>query len=886
VSQDAIAALERGARDTPRAATIELLSVALKLSDAERADFHAAARSSTAVPAVDTPPPAPDAKPPGVARWRRGGWVPLQPTPLVGRSAEVETILRLLTVEGVRLLTLVGPAGVGKTRLALAATADAQLADRFSDGVILVDLAPIRAPQDVLGAVGRACGFTDSGQLPLGERLRDFLQERATLLVLDNFEQALPAAALLSDLLARCPDLALLVTSRAPLHVRWEHTLRVAPLAVPDLSVALPSLAELTAIPSVTLFLQRARSRRAHFALSEQQTPLLAQLVAQLDGLPLALELAAARLDVLSLPTLTRRLADRLQLLAVDAPDLPERQRSLEAAVGWSYDLLSEREQRLFRCLGVFVGRVTLDAIATVDRVVGTNRAEARGAEGGDERETGHTLRRLLSLAEKSLLLPPRPEESNGQEAFATESEEPEDNLEDDLEPAFGMLETVREYAEAQLVAHGVFEAAKRAHAHYFLALAEQAALQLNGRDQRAWYLRLEREHDNVRVALRWLLDQDAEGEREVGLRLARALGFFWFMRGYHAEGLSWLEEALTKAPQANPSMRAHALIYAGRLFVQQHALERAQEALEEALALAEQREDGVAAVEALTYLGGRALYAGDMAESARLLHEALRRGQELGDHVSIGRTLFWLGATILEEGGVTEAAALEEEALKHLEAAGQIRAAGSVHCGLAVVRGRLGDLLSAVEHVRTALKISAALRDRWLLRMSVCAALSFSGGRGDPAQRALLLGVASAQFETGGAAPGLFELRLEDQDTSTLREQLGQEAWDTALRAGRALRLEEVAALALTLMDEVAQPLIQARARPLEHAGRSVGSLTTRELEVLGLVAQGLSSKVIGRRLFIATSTVNYHLTSVFNKLGVDTRAQAVAVAAQRGLL
>ena len=287
LSPSSIAAMERGLRRPPSPATVELLAGALGLSDSERANLSAAAQSLSAVPAADAKT-RPDSTRPEETRWRTIRWIPIQPTPLVGRSQELEAILRMLTIEGVRLLTLVGPAGVGKTRLALAAAADDQLAGRFLDGITLVDLAPIRAPQDVLAAIGRACGFTDTGQLSPGERLRNFLQDRETLLVLDNFEQALPAAASLAELLAACPSLALLVTSRAPLHLRWEQTLRVAPLAIPDLSSALPPLAELAAIPSVALFLQRAQSRRARFAVSERQKPLLAQLVAQLDGLPLA----------------------------------------------------------------------------------------------------------------------------------------------------------------------------------------------------------------------------------------------------------------------------------------------------------------------------------------------------------------------------------------------------------------------------------------------------------------------------------------------------------------------------------------------------------------------------------------------------------------------
>src|SRR5260370_28511112 len=469
--------------------------------------------------------------------------VPAQPTPLIGRTAELATIHRRLSDEGARLLTLTGPAGVGKTRLALAAAA--QLADRFADGVALVDLAPVRDPSLVLPAIARTLGLTDTGQPPLPERLRDVLRERAALLlVLDNFEQVLPAGVALADLLASCPGLCLLVASRAPLQLRWEQTLRVPPRAVPDLRAALPSQDALAEIPSVALFVERARARRADFILSERTAALVAELVVQLDGLPLALELAATRLDALPLSAVVRRLEDRLHLLASEALDVPERQRSLEAAVGWSYDLLSEAERRLFSCLGVFVGQVTLDAIAAVVQAVGqASRTDAGGERGsGEERRI---LQRLAALAEKSLVLPMRRDDREG----------------DDPEPAFGMLETVREYAWERLVAAGELEAARFAHAHYFLALADRAEPQLRERDQRAWFVRLEPQQDNLRAALRWLLDPDDPAEREAGLRLAGSLGWFWFVRSYRAEGGRWLGEVVTRAPADGSAGRQPVLL-------------------------------------------------------------------------------------------------------------------------------------------------------------------------------------------------------------------------------------------------------------------------------------------------------------------------------------
>ena len=276
LSTSALSAVERGARRPPPAATVELLADTLNLLGAKRAAFRVAAGYSDSAGA-NSPRVPPVAERPAELSRPSIEWIPTQPTPLVDRLHEVSEIVRMLVSDSVRLLTLVGPAGVGKTRLALAVASEDQLTDQYRDGVILVDLTPIRVPQDVPRAIARACGVTDTSPLPLGQRLVTSLLDRATLLVLDNFEQVLPAAAELADLLARCPGLTLLVTSRAPLQIRWEQTLRVAPLPVPDLSMPLPLFADLATIPSVTLFLQRARARRASFALTERQAPAVAQ---------------------------------------------------------------------------------------------------------------------------------------------------------------------------------------------------------------------------------------------------------------------------------------------------------------------------------------------------------------------------------------------------------------------------------------------------------------------------------------------------------------------------------------------------------------------------------------------------------------------------------
>jgi non-specific serine/threonine protein kinase len=793
--------------------------------------------------------------------------LPEQPTRLLGRASELETIRQRLVAGEARLLTLTGPAGVGKTRLALAAASE--VADCFRDGVTLVDLAPVRDPSLVLSTLARALGITDLDAPPLAQRLQQFLGDQERLLVLDNFEQVLPAAAALADLLACCPQLRLLVTSRVPLHLRWERTLRIAPLPVPDLGAALPLVAALGQMPAVALFVERAQARRADFVLTETHAPLIAQLVVQLDGLPLALELAAARLDALSLPVIVRRLEDRLRLLRWDAPDLPERQRSLEAAVGWSYALLGDKDQRLFRCLGVFAGRVALDAIAAVLAGASTE-GNGRGRE-EDERDA---LQRLTSLAEASLLLPEGHDEEGGAPG----------------EIAFHMLETVREYAQEQLVQHGELEVARRAHAYSFLALAQRAPPQLRSHGQRAWCIRLEHEHDNLRAALRWLLDQNALADREAGLQMAGALAWFWWLRGYHAEGRRWLEEALRRAPEADVAARAQALLGAGRILMQQGASERAHVAVEEAFALVRRR-DPAANAEALTHLGACAIYTGKWGEGDRLLREALSGWEDLDDPYWSGTTLYLLGAAVFAQERPTEAAALEADGLARLQAAENAHIAATSHFGLAVIVRALGDLARAGRHVRAGLEISEALQDHWLLSIGARAALLLLGESGDAARRSQLLGAADALRQATGAIP-MWERVAADQDVAQLREQIEREGWAAAYREGRSLPFGEVVTLALTLLDDFAQALAipglsqTERASASEEPPRHESPLSAREQQVLRLVAQGRSNKAIGRELFISASTVNYHVASVFHKLGVDTRAQAVAVAAQRGLM
>jgi predicted ATPase/DNA-binding CsgD family transcriptional regulator len=749
----------------------------------------------------------------------------------VGRTAELESIIQRLTGEHARLLTLIGPAGVGKTRLALEVLTS--LADRFADGAAFVDLAPVRDARQVLPAMAQLLGLIDTGARPLPHRLRAYLAERELLLVLDNFEQVLPAAVQLPELLAAAPGLRLLVTSRVHLRLRAEQTIRVLPLPVPEPD-GVPPLPELLQIPAVALFVERAQAQRADFQPSVQQASHLIQVTRQLDGLPLAIELAAGQASVLPIAVIAHRLDQQLQSLQWEAHDLPERQRSLQAAIDWSYALLPPAEQRLFRQLGVFVRRV---ALAAIDAVSGV----------GDEERT---LDGLIALAEKSLVLPGR-----------LEGEEPE--------PAFGMLETVRQYAVEQLAAAGELHAARQAHAAYFLRLAERAEPELRGHVQLSWLARLEAEHDNLRAALRWLLENK---EFEQALQLAGALGNFWWLRGYFAEGAGWLEEALTKASAA-PSIRTRALSWTGLLLAARDDPEPSMAALREALALAEAQADRPAIALSSMILGASSNAAGKVAEGERLLREALALWEGLGDSYHIGYTLASLAYVPLARGEYQEAAELYAAALARWQGIGELMEVSQILLGAALPQIRLGDHATAVQLVQDALRGSLAHRARWVVSVATEVTLLLLRTTGEVERRVRLLGARDALAQATGLRTGILEpssgLSLDE-----LRLQVAREEIQRAYRAGRALDLlEEFSTTRAGGQKGVRQPAV-------------ASPLSGREHEVLRLVAEGLTNRQIAAQLFLSPRTIDHHLTSIFNKLGVDTRAQAVAVAARDGLV
>ena len=473
-------------------------------------------------------------------------------TPLIGREQDAAEVCALLQRSEVRLVTLRGAGGVGKTRLALQVATDLQ--GGFVDGVFFIALASLRDPDLVVPTIAHRLGLTETGDWPLLERLYASLGEKHMLLVLDNFEQVATAAPQLSELLVACPRIKLLVTSRAVLHIGEEYEYAVPPLAVPDLQhlPQLPEPEKLLQSAAVALFLQRARAIKPAFQLTPANAGAIAEICVRLDGLPLAIELAAARINLLSPRALLERLSHRLAVLTSTSQDMPARQQTLRSTLTWSYDLLRTEVQQLFGYLSVFVGGCTLEA---VEAVCGTSDDPAT--------LSGFSiLDGVASLVDTSLL-------------NAAEQE--------DQEIRFTMLETIREYGWERLISSGEARVIQRAHAAYYLRLAEEAELKLTGPAQRVWLKRLEREHENLRAAMQWWMDQ---GESEMALRLGGALFRFWWMHGNVREGREWMEKAMMGSEETAALVRAKALGCAGSLATIQGRFGQAKEFLTQSLRL------------------------------------------------------------------------------------------------------------------------------------------------------------------------------------------------------------------------------------------------------------------------------------------------------------
>jgi non-specific serine/threonine protein kinase len=772
--------------------------------------------------------------------------VPHATTSLVGRTGEAAAILALVADAGVRLITLVGPGGVGKTRLAAVVAQHAP--DQFPDGVAFVDLAAITDPALVPTVISATLGLPDRGPDSCSTVLINHVSPRRMLLVLDNLEHLLPAVSLVSDLLAAAPGLTVLATSRVLLRLSGEHAYPVPPLDVPTVRPG-ALLDQFAQSDAVRLFLDRARAVRPALELNDETAKAIARICELLDGLPLAIELAAARANVLSPQAMVSRLERRLPLLTGGARDRPLRQQTMQDAIAWSFDLLTADEQALFRRLSIFVGSFTLGAAEAV-----TGAFNQPGID---------VLEGIGSLVDKSLL-----------RAWD----------DDDESPRFAMLETIREYALEQLEQAGEAAATADAHADWFLALAGRADAVSYTPGAPAWYGRLKPDRPNFRAALAWLHAHDPDHRF---IELSALLGRFWYKWERFTEGLTWLEAAVAIARRQAPSRtRAELLDNLGKLTSvrtrHMSPIAYFAESLETWVAVGDAR--GIAR-ETITLAEGYRL-AMD-AERAIPLYE---RGLELisafpAETSWRSTALRGLATVQLQRGNVDRAEQLFEQSFAVALESDVAWSIGTAHHGLGQIASLRGHHAAAITHFVASIRIMRDLHDRLALLLAIPALGDALVQAAQFERAAHIFGASDAFSETLPDVEGTREmLSCYVPVIATARARLGQAAYSTAWAIGRGQPVADLVAFALAQAQAALADLAGQVPEPRRPA--LPGGLSEREAEVLRLAAAGLSNVEMAERLYLSPHTIRAHLQRIYAKLEVENRAAAVRFAVENGMV
>ena len=800
--------------------------------------------------------------------------LPVSVSSFVGREIELTDVGHLLTSG--RLVTLTGAGGCGKTRLALEVAG--RLRGTFPDDALFVPLAPLGDPGFVAPAVGRALGIWEAPGLPYREAVTLALRDRELLLVLDNFEHLLDAAPLVAEWLATCPGLTVLATSRERLRLQGECV-----YPVPPLSVTAPALAQANghaeyrtgpAPPTEAdrLFVERARAVQPGFALSAETETIVSEICRRLDGLPLAIELAAAQLRVLPPAAMLARLDRRLPLLTAGPRDLPARQRTLRDTIAWSYDLLDPDEQRLFRRLSVFVG--TFD-LGDGSWVMGDGEEAGTPSSAMPHDLSPTSLELLGSLVDKSLVVLADPNAA---------------------EPRFTMLETIRELAAEQLEAHGEASELTARHARYHLALAEEAAPHLTGPQQARWIARLTTAHPDLRAALRWFVD---EGDAEAATRLLWALGVFLWARGHIAEASRWAEEILA-APALSPLAEARVRAVAGMAAFKQGSFPAADALLSRSRLLFQEHGEDVrgAALSALL-LGHVVVRTRTRELSIELLGEARQQFESIGDRWGVGLALGALAVLRLMVGDLVGARCLYEEFLTISRASGDRRSVGQALDGLAMVALWGNDVDRAEALLLDSVPICLESGHGEYVAYGLGGLARVAATREQPVLAARLLGALHHLLTEVGVDQWPLRRDLFAVAAEQSRARIGDEAYAAAFEEGRRMSAADVARIALAELPGAARNASGPGSADADGATDSSGlvvvrpakrpalpgGLSKREVEVACLVADGKTNREIAAVLTVSERTVASHLDHIFAKLAVSSRTAVAAFALRHGL-